>query len=115
MLISSRGLLKSCGVHNRQPVSSSAAIDADLLARHRACGSIYVCTDALAAFVSTHLPQIQTPFTLVSGDSDTPVSPESLGDQVFRTLLEHSLCQGWFAQNVAARHPRLHALPIGLD
>jgi hypothetical protein len=114
-LVSSRGLLKSCCAHNRRPISSSARIDEDLLAQHRAGGSIYVCTDAVPEFVRTWLPRVTAPFTLVTGDSDMAVSPASLGDQVFSGILENELCLGWFAQNVAARHSKLSALPIGLD
>jgi hypothetical protein len=113
--VSSRGILKSCCARNRSPASSSGAIDQDLLARHRAGGSIYVCTDALREFVHSVLPRLNAPFTLVSGDSDVPVSPASLGDEVFFGILENEQCTAWFAQNVAARHAKLGALPIGLD
>jgi hypothetical protein len=114
-VVSSRGILKSCSVHNRRPVSSSAEIDQDLLAGHKAGGSIYVCTDAIAEFARRFLPQVSAPFTLVTGDSDRAVSPDSLGAAVLRTVTEHELCLGWFAQNLATTHYKLQALPIGLD
>jgi hypothetical protein len=114
-LVSSRGLRKSCGAHNRQSVSSSPAIDADLLAAHRPGGSIYLCTDAVPEFAKNWLPRLGVPFTLVSGDSDVPVGPASLGSEVLAAILESELCQSWFAQNKATQHAKLHALPIGLD
>jgi hypothetical protein len=114
-LVSSRGILRSCCAHNRRPVSSSAQIDPELLAGHRPGRSIYVCTDALPEFARSFLPRIAAPFTLVSGDSDRSVSPDSLGEATFRAIAEHECCLGWFAQNAAASHDKLHALPIGLD
>jgi len=114
-LVSSRGLLKSCATRNRQPISSNAGLDPDFAEHHRAGGSIYVCTDALAGFVKERLPRIATPFTLVSGDSDVAVSPDALGSDVFDGILSNELCRAWFAQNASARHPKLFALPIGLD
>jgi hypothetical protein len=114
-LTSSRGILKSCCTHNRRPVSSSTEIDPDLLAGHRQGGSIYVCTDAVPEFSRNFLPHISAPFRLVTGDSDRPVSTESLGEAAFRAIIEHEHCLGWFAQNATATHDKLHALPIGLD
>jgi hypothetical protein len=114
-IISSRGLLKSTGAHNGRPVSSQALIDADLLVRHRPGSSIYVCSDALPEFASRLMPQLQAPFTLVSGDSDLSIAPSTIGDAVFRGILENPLCTAWFAQNAQAEHAKLHSLPIGLD
>ena len=114
-LVSSRGLLKSCCAHNQRPVSSSTAIDQDLLLHHRDGGSIYICTDAVPEFARTWLPRITAPFRLVTGDSDMPVSPASLADEALSRIIENSLCLGWFAQNLAVRHDKLHAIPIGLD
>jgi hypothetical protein len=114
-LVSSRGILKSCGAQNRHPVSSHTALDVNLLSNHRPGGSIYVCTDAVPEFSRNVLPRISTPFTLVTGDSDRPVNPQSLGEASFRAILENQHCLAWFAQNIAAAHDKLHPLPIGLD
>ncbi len=114
-IVSSRGLMKSCCAHNHRPVSSGALIDADLLTRHRPGGSIYVCSDALPEFAARLLPQLEAPFTLVSGDSDLAISPATLGDAVFHGILDNPLCIAWFAQNAQAEHAKLHTLPIGLD
>jgi len=114
-LASSRGLLKSCNARNARPASSHPAIDADLLERHRAGGSIYLCTNAVAEFARRWLPRVSLPFPLVTGNSDLTVSPATLGEDVFLGLLENELCRAWFAQNLAAQHAKLFALPIGLD
>lgn len=113
--VSSRGILRSCGAHNRAPVSSQARLDADLLERHRPGGAIYVCTDALRDFALRCLPLLTSPFTLVSGDSDVPVDESLLADDGIRRLLDSGWLSAWYAQNLATRHPKLHALPIGLD
>jgi len=114
-LISSRGLLKSCHSHNREPISSSPDIDADLLERHAHGRSIYVCTDALINFATNFLPEIELPFVLVSGDGDTAVSAELLNHPVITALLDNELLVSWFAQNLSATHPKIQHLPIGLD
>ena len=121
-LVSSRGLLASCDIHPEKPLSSH--IDTDYLAtiaKHSLVQqelqrpiTIYLCTDALQSFADSVLPQLQHPFTLVSGDSDLAVSHDSLGD-CFNTLLASPLLQAWFAQNRDSRHSKLNSLPIGLD
>jgi hypothetical protein len=113
--VSSRGLIKSCAAHNLRPSSSQALIDEKLLERHRPGASIYVCSDALPNFAQHWMPRLDSPFTLVSGDSDLAIEPATLGAQVFDGILANPLCIAWFAQNKKAQHPKLHALPIGLD
>jgi hypothetical protein len=113
--VSSRGLLRSCDAYNQRPVSSRPDIDSSLLQGHRAGGSIYVCSDALADFATRWLSRIDSPFTLVSGDSDLSIAPASLGQSAFEQLAGHPLLNAWYAQNARFEHPKLHALPIGLD
>lgn len=112
---SSRGILKSCAVHNKKPVSSQPHIDPDLLQAHRPGGSIYVCTDALRNFSENFLPQIEGPFVLVSGDSDVPISESLLADPVIAAILQSGHLLRWYCQNLRAQHPKLCALPIGMD
>jgi len=114
-LVGSRGILKSCDAHNLEPISSNPQIDADILDRLRHGGSVYVCTDALSVFAEHYLPRISSPFTLVSGDSDVPVDAALLANPAMQRLLASPLLQQWHAQNLAHQHPKLHALPIGLD
>ena len=113
--VSSRGILKACTVHNVKPVSSRADIDPDLLANHKAGGSIYVCSDALKAFAEEFLPLIRDPFVLVSGDSDAPINDSLLADPSINALVSSKLLLKWYAQNLSAHHPSLFSLPIGLD
>jgi len=112
-LVSSRGLLRSCDIHNREPRSSSPEIE--FSSEHKAGGSIYCCTDALENFANHVIDSISIPFVLVSGDSDTVVSPQSLGRPVFEKIASHPTLLRWHAQNLGAGHERLNFLPIGLD
>lgn len=109
--VSSRGLLRSCRSHNRQPKSSCSDIDTDLLRDHRDGATIYVCADAIPRFAREFLPQLDTSFVLVSGDSDVlgASQPESA------EILEHPHLVMWYAQNPVQQHPKLRVLPIGLD
>ena len=113
--ISSRGILKSCRSHNKQPTSSSPHIDLDLLETHRPGGTIYVCTEALRNFADNFLPNIRDPFILISGDADTAISQPLLNDPAIVCILGNNHLLSWYAQNLTAQHPKLFRLPIGLD
>lgn len=118
--ISSRGLAKSCQCRNQLLRSSSPVVEPDLLAPHQLNGTIYLCTDALANFVDHQLLHTRAPFVLVTGDSDTSIQRSkcpaaALSNRQLNVLLEHPLLTAWYAQNLAAEHPKLHNLPIGLD
>jgi hypothetical protein len=113
--VSSRGILKSCDAHNKKPVSSRPEIDADLLANQRPGQTIYVCTDALINFSEKFLQDVQEPFVLVSGDSDVPITESALAHPHIQKILSNNFLVGWYAQNLAAAHPKVHHVPIGLD
>ena len=110
--VSSRGILKSCDRHNKNPQSSNDFIDADLLNGLNMGDSIYVCYEALPNFVKNFLPNIHTFFTLVTGDSDHDVT---MYKEETDRILNHPHLMNWFVQNRAMEHPKLQALPIGLD
>jgi hypothetical protein len=127
--VSSRGILHSCDVRPDKPSSGSTDIsyldnlDATWKSlqlafaekkRSQPPASIYVCTDALPRFCIDVLPKIKWKFNLVSGDSDTSVSPEVQGD-VFFSILNSPYLYSWFAQNKKVSFDRLFSLPIGLD
>jgi hypothetical protein len=94
-------------------VSSNQHIDIDLLRNYNPYGSIYVCTDALQNFAQNFLPQIATPFTLVSGDSDMLVNDITVPH--IATILNSQYLIVWYAQNLSVNHPKLFHMPIGLD
>ena len=127
--VSSRGILHSCDVKPNKPKSDSSDIaylgnldttwnvlQNEFAEKRRAKppSSIYVCTDALPNFSADVLPKINWRFNLVSGDSDTEVSPEIQGDAFF-SIINSPCLNSWFAQNKAASFDGLFSLPIGLD
>jgi hypothetical protein len=107
--------MKSCKTRNSNPVSSSDFIDPQVLQKITDGGSIYICTDALLNFSHNFLEKIQHPFTLVTGDSDTPINNNLIQHESIRNILESELLINWFAQNMIADHPKLHQIPIGMD
>jgi hypothetical protein len=114
-LVSSRGILKSCALHNAQPVSSRPQVDTDLWCASDGVPSVYVCTDALAVFALQVLPRIEQQFVLVTGDSDRPVDDALLRDPHVQRILNNGHLRRWYAQNLCVDHPGLFPLPIGLD
>ncbi len=113
--VSSRGLLRSCAVHNAQPQSSVGLIDQEIMDRCVSCESIYVCTDAVALFAKEVFPKLESSVTLLTGDSDCPVTSQFISESSVLKMLESPRLLGWWAQNCAVTHPKLHALPIGND
>lgn len=107
--------MKSCKARNSIPTSSSDKIDANILHDHAARESIYICTDALLNFSNHFLDKVEHPFTLVTGDSDTPINNNLIQHESIKKILEHPKLVSWFAQNMVADHPKLHQVPIGMD
>jgi hypothetical protein len=127
--VSSRGILHSCDIKPENPRSSSTdiaylnnldrtwgSLQDDFAANRRTKppATIYVCTDALPHFSVDVLPKIKWKFNLVSGDSDTGVSPEIQGDAFF-SIINSPYLNDWFAQNKKVSFDKLLSLPIGLD
>jgi hypothetical protein len=114
--VSSRGLLKSTSLHALRPKSSKRKIPWDLRLRLPLTkGGLYLCTDMVPSFVQLYLRLIRSPFTLVSGDSDTAAGAEGISEDHLHKLLGHPLLLAWHAQNRVHDHPKLHSIPIGLD
>lgn len=112
---SSRGLMKSCKARNSAPVSSCDYIDPQILDGHSSGESIYVCTDALLNFSLNIVEKIQHSFTLVTGDSDTPINNNFIQLEGINKILNYPHLVNWYAQNMVADHPKLHQMPIGMD
>lgn len=113
--ISSRGLMKSCKAFNTKPVSSVDHIDTHILNDHGFNESIYICTDALLNFSCNFIDKIEHPFSLITGDSDTPITQNLIQHEAIKKILDNPYLINWFAQNLVVDHPKLHRLPIGLD
>jgi hypothetical protein len=106
--VSSRGILKSCDIHNAEPKSSSKYLDPTVYTNIPANSTVYVCTEAIPNFIENFLPSAQGPIVVVSGDSDLSFPTDHL-------FLESPTIRHWFAQNCTSKHPKLSPIPIGLD
>lgn len=117
--VNSRGILKSCNFHSKNPKSScnnDTGYLFEMLTNMFDGMSIYVCSDLLNFFVNNILPKINKMFVLVSGDSDLCVPKEILNSQQFNTLINSHFLIKWFLQNTQVQNnPKMIQLPIGLD
>lgn len=115
--VSSRGVLKSCDVRSRTPISSiPQLIDYDFSAL-RPGASVYVCGTALPLFIAQLASKILCPYVLVSGDCDATIPDDVLANSsALREFLESPNLIHWFSQNcVLTSHPKLSQIPIGMD
>ena len=117
--VNSRGILKSCDFHSKNP-QSSCNNDTDYLfqmVNNMFDGmSVYVCSDLLSFFVTDILPKINNRFVLVSGDSDMCVPKEALSYEQFNLLINSHFLLKWFLQNTQVQNnPKMIQMPIGLD
>ena len=66
-----------------------------------------------------HREKVQLPFILMSSDGDLGIhvndSSKGPPQPWAQAVLDSPLLRSWYAQNALAVHPRLHALPIGID
>jgi hypothetical protein len=123
-LVNSRSILFGCDIHPEEPKSSVQNISyldqiESLLAEFQknnplAKPSIYVPSDGLSYFARHVLPKIDISFVLVTGDSDLPINPVTLGT-CLEALLSNQLLLAWYAQNRDVNHPKLYSLPIGIN
>jgi hypothetical protein len=113
-LVHSRGILASCDIHPTDPSSSTSDLRIDVSGIKEG-STVYICSAAIKGLVAI-LDTIPHRFVLVTGDSD-----ESIPDTVFSTHEEFLRCiesdkiLHWFTQNCTGSHPKLTAIPIGLD
>lgn len=116
VLVSSRGLLQSCDIHSLNPRSSVTQIQHYEFSTLQEGQSIYVCGSALPHFVDTVFPLLDKRFVLVTGDCDWNCPLDMFSStSAFLQFIESDRVLHWFAQNCVAVHPKLTAMPIGLD
>jgi hypothetical protein len=96
--------------------------------------TVYICSSALPDFVKRFLPQINTRFILLSGDSDSSIPTgknvfdisshystfknQTLTPDEFNQLIDSKYLIVWFSQNLTFSpkvFPKLRHLPIGMD
>lgn len=122
--VSSRGLLKSCDVHNINPQSSSRHIDSDYITKIKDYDIVHICSWlTITIFMKTIVPQLTKKIIVVSNDSDmdAPIFEKYVGpgDEIakeeIRAFIDSDLCLHWFTQNCTFEHPKVTPIPIGMD
>ena len=122
VFVSSRGILKSCNIHNKNPKSDETDIsylnemikNQDKLLFNGV--SIYVCSNQLSFFVRNILPYLKYKYLLFSGDSVKTVPSEVLSQDLFVKLITDENLLMWFSQNnTVYDYPKIIQLPLGLD
>jgi hypothetical protein len=114
MYVSSRGILKSCIIHNSNPASSSKTIDGIDLSKITEHSTVYITGSAVSEFAK-HLDKIQNNFILVSGDCDETIPTDIFSDDEFNKFISSDKIIHWYSQNCIKKHPKLSIIPIGLD
>jgi hypothetical protein len=122
--ISSRGLLKSCDVYNRNPQSSCRDIDSDYLEKIKDYDIVHICSWlTITIFVKTIVPKLTKRIIVLSNDSDMdapifekPVGPgDDIAKKEILDFINSDLCIHWFTQNCTLNHPKVTPIPIGMD
>ena len=70
---------------------------------------VFVATHELERFKSEILPSIGRKFTLITHNSDVNI------DATRAALADDGRVMRWFAQNAVCTHPKIEAIPIGLE
>ena len=117
--VSSRGILKSCDWFSLNPQSSvQKMINYPPLqaAAPNQIRTFYICSSTIPYFVSHILPNLRKPFILVGGDCDETIPNDIFPNtKVLNEFIENPLLLHWFSQNLSYSHPKMSAIPIGLD
>ncbi len=116
VFVSSRGLLKSTDIFDKNPQSSihyiTPGYDFGLLKPN---SKVYVGNSALQDFAN-FFDQLPHPFILISGDCDKTVPYEAFTDAtLFTKLVNHPKLIHWFCQNCVIKHSKITKMPIGMD
>lgn len=111
--VSSRGILKSCAVHSKNPTSSSPddldhviefiRSEQNIPSQDSMVVSIYVCCDSFNEFIQKYVSQIRVPYILVCGDGDKTMFRETVPTEKHNTFVMFMLnpdLHGFFSQNM---------------
>ena len=117
--VSSRGILKSCDWFSITPQSSIHRILNYPPLQPAAPGQIrtfYICSSAIPSFINHILPNLRKPFILVGGDCDETIPNDIFPSaKAFNEFVNNPNLVHWFSQNLVLSHPKMSAIPIGLD
>ena len=119
IFVSSRGILKSCDWFSTTPQSSIQRMlnyPPLMAAKPNQIRTFYICSGTIPYFISHILPNLRKPFILVGGDCDETIPNDIFQNtKVFYEFIDNPLLLHWFSQNLAYSHPKMTAIPIGLD
>ena len=117
--ISSRGILKSCDWFSTNPQSSVDRLLNYPPLHPAAPGQIrtfYICSSAIPSFIKHIVPNLKKPFILVGGDCDEAIPNDIFPSfKEFNEFINNTNLVHWFSQNLVVSHPKMSAIPIGLD
>ena len=117
MLVSSRGIARSCDIYPESIISDDFNFDPRPYRNIKFRDAIYVVTSQLHGFVNTILPNLISPFVLVTGASVLG-APQEVCEQTqidMHKLLSDDRLIHWFCQNNDWQHDKVSAIPLGLD
>uniref|UniRef100_A0A6C0DP82 Exostosin GT47 domain-containing protein n=1 Tax=viral metagenome TaxID=1070528 RepID=A0A6C0DP82_9ZZZZ len=118
--VSSRGILKSCDIFSKTPMSSIRVFDGGYevgFEKKIKDGDIlYVCNSVIP-LLSKHFHLIPAKIILVSGDSDRGCWYDMFqNESEFLQFIQNPKIIHWFSQNCLYLNcPKLSPIPIGLD
>ena len=108
--VGSRGIAKSCYLHNINLISSTYNIDNFILDYTFDGMTLYVCNASINNFARNFLPKLKHKIILVSGDSDDTMTYEICHHIINSDKIIH-----WFVQNCVFDHEKITRIPVGLD
>ena len=114
--VCSRGLLQSCDVRSLTPVSSIGRLHNYNTSPTEDGSTVYVCGTAVPHFVESVFPEIKSRIILVTGDCDINCPNDMFSStEAFLAFIESDRVIHWYSQNCTGKHPKLSAIPIGMD
>lgn len=127
--VNSYGILTAMDVKPQNPDNDAPSVDPqDYLGKIKNQSTVYVISSALPDFVKRVFPRIprDVTFVLVTGAAITSVpfddrqggkggKPLDWSQTQFEQFIDDSRIIHWFTQNLMAKHPKLSAIPLGVD
>lgn len=109
--VSSHGFFYSSDV---RPVNSPSGVeDIDFSKGSNGC-TLYIRSNLIKG-LSDKLETIPYRFILITGDCDESVPDSVFTDAEFNVFINSEKIIHWFSQNCVGKHPKISAIPIGLD
>lgn len=112
--ISSKSFINLSHFKDPFQVSSSASVELNLK-KLKDNQIIYICSDAIGAFVNKYLHKINKPFILMTGDSDLLINEATIEKDILKNIVTNKYLVAWYAQNLDFNHRKAKHLPIGMD